>query len=242
MTPTNNRHAFPRGEKNGVYRAILTRRDIRARFRPDPIPEDVLARLLHAAHHSGSVGFMQPWNFIVIRDREVKVKVRALFASENRRAARHYRGARRKKYASLKLEGILEAPVNLCVTCDRDRGGPHVLGRNTIRETDLFSTCCAIQNLWLAARAEGIGVGWVSILRNAELKRILRIPGRVYPVAYLCLGYVTDFPERPMLEETGWRKRLALRDLIFFDRWKGRDSASLAGLARCWNHGRKEQR
>ncbi|HLF07485.1 MAG TPA: 5,6-dimethylbenzimidazole synthase, partial [Thermoplasmata archaeon] len=140
-----------------VYEAIFSRRDIR-KFRPDPLPEEVLHRILDAAHHAPSVGFMQPWDFILVRDRATRERVKAIFDRENARAAELYTGGRRRLYESLKLEGILDSPLNVCVTCDRSRGGA-VLGRNTILETDLFSTCCAIQNLWLAARAEGVGVG-----------------------------------------------------------------------------------
>jgi len=162
---------------------------------------------------------MQPWNFIVIRDPEVKGRVKEMFLRENRRAAARYRGKRRKLYDTLKLEGIEEAPVNLCVTCDPDRFGPHVLGRNTVRRTDVYSTCCAVQNLWLAARAEGVGVGWVSILRNDRLKKVLGIPAGVIPVAYLCVGYPVEFPLLPDLERAGWAPRLPLGDLVFSDRW-----------------------
>jgi len=197
--------------------AIYGRRDIR-KFRPDPVPDDVLHRILDAAHHAGSVGFMQPWNFIVVRDLALRRGVRASFERENARAAANYAGDRQALYASLKLEGILESPLNLCVTCDQKRGG-QVLGRNSIFETDLFSTCCAVQNLWLAARAEGVGVGWVSILDNAELARILEIPEGVVPVAYLCVGYPVEFPEQPALQTAGWRDRVPLAELIFEDRF-----------------------
>jgi 5,6-dimethylbenzimidazole synthase len=125
-------------------------------------------------------------------------------------------------YLSLKLEGILESALNLCVTCDRTRGGPHVLGRNTILETDLYSTCCAIQNLWLASRAEGIGVGWVSIVDPQQLSTIIELPDHVLPVAYLCMGYVKEFPEKPELETAGWRRRVPLSDLVHLDRWDNR--------------------
>jgi 5,6-dimethylbenzimidazole synthase len=200
-----------------IYEAIYSRRDIR-KFRPDPVPDELLLRILDAAHHAGSVGFMQPWNFIVIRKIEIRKEVRAIFERENRRAAAAYNGQRKKLYASLKLEGILDAPLNICVTCDRKRGG-NVLGRNSILETDLFSTCCAIQNLWLAARAEGVGVGWVSILDNAELSKLLKIPDHVFPVAYLCMGYPEEFSSKPMLEKVGWRKRIPLKKLVFYDRY-----------------------
>lgn len=201
-----------------IYHLIASRRDVR-QFLPRPIPDDVMQRILTAAHHAPSVGFMQPWNFIVIRDPLVKAKVKALFLEENVKAARRFRGRRRQLYHQLKLEGILEAPLNICVTCDHHRAGPHVLGRNTIRSTDIYSTCCAIQNLWLAARAEGIGVGWVSILRNDQLKRILGIPAGILPVAYLCVGYPVEFFPKPELELKRWASRRTLNRLIFLDRW-----------------------
>ena len=229
-----SRHEFSGAEKNGVYQAILKRRDIRSQFKPDPIPEKILARLLYAAHHSGSVGFMQPWNFIVIRDVSVRQKVKKLFERENELASENYEDEKKRNYLMLKLEGILEAPLNLCVTCDSQRGGPHVLGRNTVPQTDLFSTCCAIQNLWLAARSEGIGMGWVSILANEDLKKILAIPDTIIPAAYLCLGYVTEFPERPMLEEVGWARRLPLDEMVYFDQWKGQNQEVIEALKRFW--------
>ena len=148
---TSEAHALSADERRGVYRAIYERRDVRAQFRPDQIPDEVFARLLQAAHHAPSVGFMQPWNFIVIRDRGVRAAVRDGFLRERARAAAHYDEPQRSQFLALKLEGILDAPLNLCVTCDPTRGGPHVLGRSAIRETDVYSTCCAVENLWLAA-------------------------------------------------------------------------------------------
>jgi 5,6-dimethylbenzimidazole synthase len=221
-------HALSAGEREAVYRVIYSRRDIRAQFLPDSVPDEVLARILRAAHHAGSVGFMQPWNFLIVRDRSVRAAVREAFVRERDRAATLYQGARRSEFLALKLEGILEAPLNLCVTCDPDRGGPHVLGRSAVRETDLFSTCCAIQNLWLAARAEGIGVGWVSILQPAEVRAILGIPERIIPVAYLCVGFVSEFPDQPDLARAGWRTRVPLCDLVFTDRWGQPSSPNLA--------------
>jgi len=205
-----------------VYDAIYSRRDVR-HFRPDPVPAEILVRLLDAAHHAGSVGFMQPWNFLVIRGREVRRQVQEVFAHENHRAAGQYDGARAELYRTLKLQGILDAPLNLAVTCDRSRRGPAVLGRNTVRDTDLYSTCCAIQNLWLAARAEGIGVGWVSILDLDAVKTLLGIPRDILLVAYLCVGYPQEFRPRPMLEEAGWEQRSPLAELVFDDAW-GRPS------------------
>jgi len=187
---------FPTAWRRGVYEAIAGRRDIRA-FRPDPIDPAVLARILSAAHHAGSVGFSQPWSFIVVEDRATRAAVHAHVQAERMRAAEAFEDARRAAYLGFKLEGILDAPLNICVTCDPDRAGPAVIGRHTMPETSAYSTCGAIQNLWLAARAEGIGVGWVSILEPQALRAILGIPARVAPIAYLCLGHVDEFPARP---------------------------------------------
>lgn len=202
-----------------LYEAIYRRRDVR-RFRSDPVGDDVLARILDAAHHAGSVGFMQPWNFIVVRSLEIRQQVHGLFIQENLRAAENYTGERRVLYDSLKLAGILEAPVSVAVTCDRSRKGPAVLGRNSIPETDLYSTCCAIQNLWLAARTEGLGVGWVSILDPAAVKPLLGIPEQIVLVAWLCLGVPLQFDESPMLETAGWETRLPLEEVVFAERWQ----------------------
>jgi 5,6-dimethylbenzimidazole synthase len=190
-------------------------------FRRDPVPDDVLGRVLEAAHHAPSVGFMQPWNFIVIRDPATRARVMNIFLRENERAATNYAGDRADLYRSLKLEGLEDAPINLCVTCDRTRGGPHVLGRNTIIDTDLYSTCCAVQNLWLAARVEGVGVGWVSILDNDALRGVLGIPPHVVPVAYLCVGYPREFFDTPELERRGWASRLPFEDVVYHERWEG---------------------
>ncbi|MSQ16160.1 MAG: 5,6-dimethylbenzimidazole synthase [Dehalococcoidia bacterium] len=208
---------FPGEQRRGVYRAIYTRRDIR-HFRPDSIPDSVLARLVRAAHHGPSVGFMQPWDFILIRDLAVRRQVNELFLKERQAASCFFDEPRRSQYLSMKLEGILESPVNLCITCDPTRAGV-VLGRNSVAETDLYSTCCAVQNLWLAARAEGVGVGWVSILKLPQLRQILGIPPHVIPVAYLCLGYPVEFSSKPMLESLGWRDRMPLEQLLHFDGW-----------------------
>ena len=212
-------------EREAVYKTIFGRRDIRKFFRPEAVPHEVLARILKAAHHAGSVGFMQPWNFIVIDDENVKREVRAAFLKEREEAAKLFDPERREKYLSYKLEGILEAPLNLCVTSDPTRFGPQVLGRHSIPETDIYSTVCAVQNLWLAARAENIGVGWVSILKREDLHRILRIPPHLTIVAYLCLGFVTQFPDEPDLQTLGWARREDLKSFIYFNKWEGSPSA-----------------
>lgn len=207
------------------YQTLFNRRDVRGEFKPDPVPDDVLARLLVAAHHAPSVGLSQPWNFIVVRSPDVKTQVHESFTAANEEAARQFSGERQGQYRSLKLAGILEAPLNLCVTCHRKRGGEVVLGRTHQRDMDLYSTVCAVQNLWLSARAENIGVGWVSIIDPVKLASILELPEDVVPVAYLCLGYVRFFRDDPELQERGWQKRLPLEDLVYADRWE----ASLEG-------------
>lgn len=210
--------ALPEEERRGVYRAIHLRRDVR-RFRPDPVPDAVLARVLEAAHHAPSVGFMQPWDLLLVRDLGTRRRVKDVFERERLAAAPAFDEPRRARYLSFKLEGILEAPLNVCVTSDPTRAGPAVIGRNTTPETDVYSTCCAVQNLWLAARAEGLGVGWVSILTAPELREILGIPVHVTPVAYLCVGYPEDLPERPELERAGWLPRRPLAQAVRYERW-----------------------
>lgn len=211
--------AFNKRSKAGLYQAIYMRRDIRSQFINRFIPPAVIGRILDAAHHAPSVGFMQPWNFILIRDVETRRAVHAAFERANTEAALMFPEGKRERYRGFKLEGILESPLNVCVTCDRSRSGPVVIGRTANRIMDLFSSVCAVQNLWLAARAEGIGVGWVSIIHNRDLEKILKLPPHVVPIAYLCLGYVTHFPDKPELEEAGWLPRLALEGLVFDGRW-----------------------
>lgn len=221
---------FSPAERRAVYRAIRERRDIRSQFLPRAVPDDVLGRLLDAAHHGPSVGFMQPWDFIVIRGEETRRAVQECFLDANRRAAQVYEGEQRALYDSLKLAGILDAPLNLCITCDRARTLGSGLGRQTDPATDLYSTACAVQNLWLAARAESVGIGWVSILDHERLRAVLRIPPEIVPVAYLCIGYVSEFPAKPELESSGWERRESLAQLIHFDAWGGRDERRAARL------------
>lgn len=211
---------FSHTERDAVYRAIFTRRDVRDQFLPTPVSEPVLRRLLEAAHHAPSVGFMQPWNFVVIREQERRNTIWQAFSRANDEAAEMFAAEKQGLYRSLKLEGIRKAPVNICITCDRTRGGDVVLGRTHNRDMDLYSTVCAVQNLWLAARAEGIGVGWVSIFHEAELKDILQIPDHVAIVAYLCVGHVDRLYDEPELQAKGWRKRIDLRELVFEEQWK----------------------
>ncbi|SDC47230.1 5,6-dimethylbenzimidazole synthase [Natrinema hispanicum] len=216
--------AFTDAEREAVYKTIYARRDIR-RFRDDPIPEEVLERLLQAAHHAPSVGFSQPWDLVVVRDDETKTEIASIAERAIAAAREGYEEPRRSEFAELKLEGIRESPINICVTCDPTRGAPHVLGRNSMKRTDVYSTCLAVQNLWLAARAEGVGVGWVSVLYPYELQEVLDIPPHVKPIAYLCLGYPKDgFPEEPVLQQEGWRERLDMETLVHEERWEGDES------------------
>ncbi len=225
--------AYDTAARRAVYRTILERRDTRGDFLPDPVAPERLSRVLLAAHHGPSVGFMQPWDFVVLRDLEMRRRVHDLFARANAEAALMFPPERRETYRGLKLEGILEAPLNICVTCDRSRAGPVVIGRTHIPMMDLFSSVCAVQNLWLAARAEGLGVGWVSILDNNALKALLGLPKGVIPVAYLCLGHVRGFHRRPELETAGWRRRLPLADHVHVDGWgKAGADETLAGRIR----------
>jgi 5,6-dimethylbenzimidazole synthase len=211
--------AFSPDERDAVYRAIFERRDCR-HFIDGDLPDELLGRLLLAAHHAPSVGFMQPWNFVVIRSMEVRQRIKGAFERSNREASGRFEGVRGEVYRGLKLEGICESALNLCITCDRSRNGPVVLGRTAQPEMDLYSTVCAVQNLWLAARAEGVGVGWVSIIDPADLREILGLPEPVVPVAYLCLGRVESFPPTPELQRLGWLDRIDLRPLVFEDRWE----------------------
>ena len=224
-----NPHAFADADRAAVYHAIFSRRDVRGQFLPDPVDDAVLARLLMAAHHAPSVGFMQPWNFLLVRSDEVKRRVHNVFRQANDEAAAMFPDEKRKIYSRLKLQGILEAPINLCITCDCTRSGPVVLGRTHMPTMDLYSSVCAVQNLWLAARAEGLGVGWVSIFHEKALQDALAIPHHIVPIAYLCIGHVSEFKERPELETAGWLPRLAVEELVFHEQW-GEKAASAGAL------------
>jgi 5,6-dimethylbenzimidazole synthase len=209
---------FSDDKLDAIYETIFKRRDVR-KFRPADLPDEVLYRLIKAAHHAPSVGFMQPWNFLVVRDTDTRRRVKESFASANKAAFDMLEGERKDKYSKLKLEGIMESSLNICFTCDPTRSGPFVLGRTTIPETDVYSVCCAVENFWLAARAEGLGAGWVSILDNEKLKEILEIPAHVVPVAYLCVGVPEEFYAEPELQTAGWRERLPMEDLIYHEKW-----------------------
>ncbi|MGA8943528.1 MAG: 5,6-dimethylbenzimidazole synthase [Thermoactinomyces sp.] len=210
---------FSKTEQEVIYRVIRARRDIR-HFQRSPVPGDALSRILEAAHFAPSVGFMQPWNFIFVNSMALRQEIKNQFLETNKEQLEQISEPERQKlYRDLKLEGIMEAPVNLAVTCDRNRDAPFVLGRGPMPETDLYSTCLAIENMWLAARAEGIGIGWVSILDREKVGKILKLPADVQLVAYLCIGYPVEFRTKPLLEEVGWKSRLDLSKMVFEDEW-----------------------
>ena len=213
-----NKHAFSDVEKQAVYRAIWQRRDVR-RFHSEPIAGDILQRILQAAAHAPSVGYMQPWNFLIIRDAQIRKKIHNAFLIANEEAKEMFEAPRRDAYAALKLEGITESALNICITCDRSRFGKVILGRTHQPDMDLYSSVCAVQNLWLAARAEGVGVGWVSIIKPEALQNILLLPENVVPIAYLCLGYTDVFADEPELKTSGWLPEIPLNELIFYEQW-----------------------
>ncbi|MGH8200536.1 MAG: 5,6-dimethylbenzimidazole synthase [Steroidobacteraceae bacterium] len=198
-------------EINAVYRVISERRDMRD-FLPGPLDEPLLERLLGAAHLAPSVGFMQPWRFLRIRNESLRRSIHALVEAERIATARAL-GERAEEFMRLKVEGILECGELLVVALMADREA-HVFGRRTLPEMDLASAACAIQNLWLAARAEGIGMGWVSMFDPHALRALLRLPEGSRPIAVLCLGHVAAFYPRPKLEEQNWAQRRELRTVV----------------------------
>jgi len=203
-------HRYPEEEREAVYRVMAERRDVRQGFLAEPVPDEVLRRVLEAAHQAPSVGFSQPWDFIVITDRERRERIAALARGHRDEFAADLPGARARAFDRLKIESILDTPVNIAVTCDRTRGGRHTLGRHVQPQTAAFSSVLAVANLWLAARAEGLGVGWVSFFGERELAAELGLPAHLEVIAYLCLGYVTDFAPEPELAMAGWARRRPL--------------------------------
>ncbi|MFB9802708.1 nicotinate-nucleotide--dimethylbenzimidazole phosphoribosyltransferase, partial [Streptomonospora salina] len=199
-------HAYSDAEREAVYRAIRERRDVRMGFRTDPVPDEVLRRVLDAGHRAPSVGYSQPWDFIVVQDEDVRARVQKLVHAQRDAYARALPGARARAFSGLKVEAILDTPVNVVVTVDPTRGGRHTLGRHSQPQTAAYSTALAVENMWLAARAEGLGVGWVSFFEERDLAASLDLPPHLEVVAYMCIGYVDDFPPEPELALGGWAK------------------------------------
>jgi len=209
--------AFAPHERRAIYRVINERRDMR-RFVPGcSVPEEVLARLLQAAHAAPNVGLMQPWRFLRITDSSLRERIHALVDDERIETARAI-GDRAAEFLALKVEGILEC-AELLVVALADGRESHVFGRRTMPDMDLASVACAIQNLWLSARAEGLGMGWVSIFDPDRLARILKMPAGAEPVAILCLGPVPEFPDRPVLELESWATARPLADFVDENCW-----------------------
>ena len=210
-------HRFDPAELRGVYRAIFERRDVRRNFIGGTLSDDLVMRLLEAAHHGPSVGFMQPWRAIRVRSTETRLAIRSLVERE-RLATAEALGPRREEFSRLKVEGILECAELIVIALAPGRD-EHVFGRRTLPEMDVASVGCAIQNLWLAARAEGVGVGWVSIFDPGALCALLEMPDGSRPLAVLCLGPVSEFGRVPELEARGWASRQSLESLVFEERW-----------------------
>ena len=214
--PADASHAFSLPERQAVYRAIYERRDMR-HFSGGTVADEVLQRLLAAAHHAPSVGFMQPWRFIRVRSRPLRESLHALIEQERVLTAQAL-GEREDAFMKLKVQGVLDAAEVLVVALPPGRE-QHIFGRRTLPEMDLASAACAIQNMWLAARAEGLGLGWVSLFCPLQLARLLQMPEGSKPIAVLCLGPVDAFYEQPMLQAEKWASRAALADMVFEDCW-----------------------
>ena len=214
--PETPSHAFSEAERAAVYRAIHERRDMR-HFSGGTVPEDVLLRLLRAAHHAPSVGFMQPWRFIRVKRKDLREDIHALVEQERVRTAEAL-GERQDDFMKLKVQGVLDAAEVLVIAMPPGREA-HVFGRRTLPEMDIASAACAIENLWLAARAEGLGMGWVSIFDPQELAQLLHMPEGAHPLGVLCLGPVQAFYSEPMLQQEKWAKRMPLEDMLMDDVW-----------------------
>ncbi|MCI2421292.1 5,6-dimethylbenzimidazole synthase [Saccharopolyspora sp. K220] len=202
-----------------LYEVINRRRDVRREFTGGEIPENALRRVLTAAHRAPSVGLSQPWDFVLVRDDSIRRAFREHVLAERSVFAAQLDAERADAFAKIKVEGIVESSLGIAVTYDPSRGAPQVLGRHAIADAGLYSVCLAIQNLWLTATAEGLGVGWVSFYREEFLRRLLSIPSGLRPVAWLCVGPVRTLADTPDLERHGWRHRLPLDEVVHYDKY-----------------------
>ncbi len=216
--------AFPAEVREALHEVIAARRDVR-RYRPDAVPHDVLERVLTAAHRAPSVGHSQPWRFVVVRDATIRDRAALLADRERLRQAKQLDPDAARRLLDLQLEGIREAPLGVVVCCDRRTPPAGVLGRATFPDTDLWSCACAIQNLWLAARVEGLGLGWVTLFQPEELAELVGLPEGVLTLGWLCLGWPDERPPEPGLVRAGWSRRLPIADVILYDRWPASDLA-----------------
>jgi 5,6-dimethylbenzimidazole synthase len=208
----------------GLYDVLFRRRDTRAEFTGAPVPADVLNRVLSAAHAAPSVGLSQPWDFVLVEDRDTRRTFRDHVRSERDVFAATLSGERAGVFDRIKVEGVLESSLGIVVSYDPARGGPAVLGRHAIADAGLYSVCLAIQNLWLAATAEGLGVGWVSFYREDFLRGLVGLPAELRPIAWLCVGPVEDLPDTPDLERHGWRRRAPVESVLHHERYQPRTS------------------
>jgi 5,6-dimethylbenzimidazole synthase len=220
---------FTPDEVASFYELVHRRRDVRAEFTGDPVDPRQLARMLRAAHAAPSVGLSQPWDFIVITDDDVRRKFERHVREERDVFARTLDDDHTRRFERIKIDGVLESSLSVVVTYDADRGAPNVLGRHAIAEAGLFSSCLAIENLWLASTSEGWGLGWVSFYRESFLRDLLDIPDSVRPIAWLCLGPVTALHSVPDLERHGWRERRALAEALHFDQWHNTGGSEVFG-------------
>jgi len=204
---------------NELYDVIHRRRDVRRQFTGAPVPDETLDRILAAAHAAPSVGLSEPWDFILVLDPAIREAFYEHVQHERATFAAILDAAAAERFGRIKIDGVLESTLSIVVTYDPDRDGPAVLGRHAIADAGLYSVCLAIQNLWLAATAERLGVGWVSFYREPFLRDLLGIPTTIRPVAWLCLGPVTHLESVPDLERHGWRRRRPLQAAIRHDRW-----------------------
>ncbi|KJE50067.1 MULTISPECIES: 5,6-dimethylbenzimidazole synthase [Acidiplasma] len=213
-----------------VYTAIKKRRDVRSWFSNEKIPDEIISKILMAGNYAPSVGLSQPWNFIIIKDIDIRKKIKSIVDKKRIDFYNSLPYNKKNKFERIKIEGILESYINIAVTCDFSRKGPDIIGRSTIRETSEYSVVLAIENMWLAARSENIGMGWVSFFDPEDVKDVLKIPESIKLIAYLTLGKLTEDHDIPELEEKNWEKRNNLSEYVFMDRWGNNPDKSFCDL------------
>ncbi len=206
-----------------IYEAIKKRRDVRSWFSNEKIQDETISRILLAGNYAPSVGLSQPWNFIIIKDINIRKEIKKLVDNKRKEFYDSLPEDKKEKFKDIKIEGILESYINIAVTCDFNRKGPDILGRSFIKETSEYSTVLAIENMWLAARSENIGMGWISFFNPEDVKKILNIPEDIKLIAYLTLGKLTEDHDIPELEEKNWEKRNGLSNYVFFNKWNNKD-------------------
>lgn len=226
------------GETTGFYEVVHRRRDVRGEFTGEPVDPTVVHRVLDAAHSAPSVGLSQPWDFVIVTDDQIRTEFWSHVQSERATFAETLESERAEKFAGIRIDGIVDASLSVVVTYDHRRGSPAVLGRHSIADAGLYSVCLAVENLWLAATAEGWGMGWVSFFCEDFLRELVRMPDAVRPVAWLCIGPVSHLNESPDLERHGWRKRLPLESVIHANTWNESGTAVLGQVESLATHGR----